>query len=184
MREPPRTAASPPSPRSVCGRRVLRLLPTGAILLLAACVGAGSSGEDGDAGGRDTARAAPEKEVILPEGSSPSPLYSPVVRHGNTLYLSGAIGFDPETGELAEGVGPQTRLIMETIRERLAAAGAGMEDLLKCTVFLADIDDYGAVNDVYRTFFEGAPPARSAVAVDGLVLDAGVEIECVAAAPR
>lgn len=151
------------------------------VLLLAACVGGDATGE---AESGDTARAAPTRQVIVPEGSSPSALFSPVVRHGSTLYLSGAIGFDPETGELAEGVGPQTRRIMETIRERLAAAGAGMEDLLKCTVFLADIDDYGAVNDVYRTYFEDAPPARSAVAVDELVLEARVEIECIAAAPR
>lgn len=139
---------------------------------------------------RDEAEAgadvdSPSKQVIRPEGSSPSPLYSPAVRSGDALYLSGALGFDPETGELAEGVGAQTRLAMESVRTRLEAAGADLGDLAKCTVLLADMEDYGAMNEVYAGFFEDVePPARSAFAVSGLAAGARVEIECIAAAPR
>lgn len=138
---------------------------------------------DGAGAGADADSAA--KQVIRPEGSSPSPLYSPAVRSGDALYLSGALGFDPGTGELAEGVGAQTRLAMESVRTRLEAAGADLGDLVKCTVLLADMDDYGAMNEVYAGFFEHVePPARSAFAVSGLAADARVEIECIAAAPR
>lgn len=150
-----------------------------AVLLLPACTADGPPREDG----ADTADAAASREVVRPEGSSSSSLYSPAIRSGDVLYLSGALGFDPETGDLPEGVGPQTRQAMENVRTRLEAAGAGLDDLLKCTVLLADIDDYGAMNEVYRTFFEEtAPPARSAFAVSGLAADARVEIECIAAA--
>lgn len=150
------------------------------ILLLAACTADAPRQDDG----ADTAAAASTREVIRPEGSSPSSLYSPVVRSDDVLYLSGALGFDPETGELPGGVAAQTRQTMENVRTRLEAAGAGLDDLLKCTVLLADIEDYGAMNEVYRTFFEDvAPPARSAFAVSGLAAGALVEIECIAAAP-
>lgn len=150
-------------------------------LVVPACTADAPRGETGE----QPAEAAPDREVIRPEGSSPSSLYSPAIRSGDVIYLSGTLGFDPETGELPEGVAPQTRQTMENLRTRLEAAGAGLQDLLKCTVLLADIDDYGPMNEVYRTFFRDVdPPARSAFAVSGLAADARVEIECIAAAPR
>ena len=72
---------------------------------------------------------------------------------------------------------------MENIIAVLEAAGLGLEDLVKCTVFLANIDDYAAVNEVYATFFPSEPPARSALAGSGLALGALIEIECIAAYP-
>lgn len=151
-----------------------------ALLALPACTTDSPDGGPGE----QPAEAAASREVVRPEGSSPSSLYSPAIRSGDVLYVSGTLGFDPATGDLPEGVAPQTRQTMENLRTRLEAAGAGLDDLLKCTVLLADIDDYGAMNEVYRSFFRDvAPPARSAFAVSGLAAGARVEIECIAAAP-
>ena len=80
------------------------------------------------------------------------------------------------------GIGPETRQTMENIRTALEAAGGSMDAVLKCTVFLADIAEWGARNAEYTTFFDNMP-ARSAVGVSGLGLDARVEIECLAARP-
>lgn len=122
-------------------------------------------------------------EHIVPEGVARLPVFTPAVRVGDLVFLSGAIG-TPPTGELRVvegGVGPETRATMENIRRVLEAAGLGFEDLVKCTVFLADIADYAAMNEVYVTYFEGMePPARSAMAGSGLALGARVEIECIA----
>lgn len=171
--------SSPLLPRSAATAALAASAVAGLLLLPACTFTAGDSGGDD---GADAGEAAPAREIVRPEGSSPSSLYSPAVRSGDVLYLSGTLGFDPETGELPAGVAAQTRQTMENVRTRLEAAGAGLDDLLKCTVLLADIDDYGAMNEVYRTFFrEVAPPARSAFAVSGLAADARVEIECIAA---
>lgn len=122
-------------------------------------------------------------EHIVPEGVARLPVFTPAVRVGDLVFLSGAIG-TPPTGELRVvdgGVGPETRATMENIRRILDAAGLGFEDLVKCTVFLADIADYAAMNEVYVTYFESMePPARSAMAGSGLALGAKVEIECIA----
>lgn len=174
-------------PRLYTRRAVALASATLLLLLTAACTSdaprEGAGAEVADTAVPETAEAA-TRQIVRPEGSSPSSLYSPVVRSGDVLYLSGALGFDPETGELPGGVAAQTRQAMENVRRRLEAAGAGLDDLLKCTVLLADIEEYGAMNEVYRTFFRDvAPPARSAFAVSGLAAGARVEIECIAAAP-
>ncbi len=122
-------------------------------------------------------------EHIVPEGVARLPVFIPAVRVGDLVFLSGAIG-TPSSGELRVvegGVGPETRATMENIRRILEAAGLDFADLVKCTVFLADIADYAAMNEVYVTYFEGIePPARSAMAGSGLALGARVEIECIA----
>lgn len=122
-------------------------------------------------------------EHITPEGVARLPVFTPAVRVGDLVFLSGAIGTVPG-GELRlvdGGIGPETRATMNNIGSVLAAAGLGFEDLVKCTVFLADIADYAAMNEVYLTYFEGIePPARSAMAASGLALGARVEIECIA----
>lgn len=117
-------------------------------------------------------------EVPRRQAYRPGELFSPVVRSGRLLFLSGVIG--KEDG--IEGVEAETRRALEKIRERLAYAGAGLEDIVKCQVLLADIADYDAMNAVYRTFFTSDPPARTAVAVKGLPAGASVEIDCIAAA--
>lgn len=108
--------------------------------------------------------------------------FSEAVRAGNLLFLSGQIGVEPGTGELAEGgIRPEARRTMENIRAALARRGLEMDDVVKCTVMLADIDEWPAFNEVYRTFFDEPYPARSAFAASGLALDARVEVECIAA---
>jgi 2-iminobutanoate/2-iminopropanoate deaminase len=127
--------------------------------------------------------AASGREVIAPAGTSTLAPYSPAIRTGDLLFLSGQVGLRPGTRELvAGGIGPETRQTIENIRTVLDAAGLSLDDLVKCTVFLADIAEYAAMNDVYGSFFSSAPPARSALGVAGLPLGARVEIECIAKA--
>ena len=103
------------------------------------------------------------------------------IRHGNTLYLSGQIGMDPATGELVEGgAGTETSQIMENVSAVLEAAGSSLDQIVKTTVFLTNLDDYDDVNESYQEYLSSPFPARSAVEVSDLVLDAAVEIEVVA----
>jgi 2-iminobutanoate/2-iminopropanoate deaminase len=106
--------------------------------------------------------------------------FSSAVRVGNTLYLSGSIGIIPGTMDLAEGgIQGETRQTLDNISRTLETFGSSMDRVVKCTVFLADMGEWGAMNEVYRTYFEN-PPARSALGASGLALDARVEIECIA----
>ena len=116
-----------------------------------------------------------EKEVIQMPGSLEGLPFSSAVRVGDMLYLSGQIGTLPGTRDLAPGgVAAEARQTLENIKEVL----------VKCTVFLLDINDYAAVNEVYATYFPENPPARSALAATGLALGSQVEIECFALAGR
>jgi len=106
--------------------------------------------------------------------------FSTAVRVNNTLYLSGSLGLIPGTSELAEGgIRGETRQTLENIKQTLETFDSSMDNVVKCTVFLADMSEWGAMNEVYRTYFEN-PPARSALGASGLALDARVEIECIA----
>ena len=109
--------------------------------------------------------------------------YSHAVRTGGLLFCSGQVGLDPTAGRLVEGgVTAQTRQAFANVRAVLAAAGAGLDAVVKATVFLASMDDFGAMNAVYADAFGGHRPARSTVAVAGLPLGALVEVEVVAEA--
>jgi reactive intermediate/imine deaminase len=106
--------------------------------------------------------------------------FSPAVRVGNTLYLSGNLGNIPGTLELATGgIKGETKQTMENIKSVLELAGSSMDKIVKCSVFMADMAEWGAMNEVYRTYFV-VPPARSALGANGLALGAKVEIECIA----
>lgn len=106
--------------------------------------------------------------------------FSSAVRVDNMLYLSGSIGLVPGTRQLAEGgIQGETRQALENISQTLQTFGSSMDKVVKCTVFLADMREWGAMNDVYRTFFPN-PPARSALGASGLALSSRVEIECIA----
>ncbi len=128
------------------------------------------------------AQAAPE---YLNSGQVlPSTLpFSEAVLVGDMLLLSGQIGNLPGTLELAEGgIAGETRQAMENIRTSLNAHGYQLSDLVKCSVFLADMQEWDAFNEIYATYFEaGRYPARSAFATAGLAFDARVEVECVGA---
>ena len=106
--------------------------------------------------------------------------YSSAVRAGDTLYLSGQLGIDPATGELAEGVEAQARQAMQNIAAVLEEAGSSFDDVVKMTVLLADIDDFAAVNEVYGSFLAAPYPARSAFQVAAIPKGALVEIEAIA----
>ena len=155
-----------------------------ALFATVACESPPAPGEGAQQGGGAMARPTPI-EHIVPEGVARLPVFTPAVRVGDLVFLSGAIGTVPG-GELRlveGGIGPETRATMENLGRVLEAAGLGFEDLVKCTVFLADIADFAAMNEVYLAFFEGIePPARSAMAASGLALGARVEIECIARA--
>lgn len=129
----------------------------------------------------DTELTAAEPVYLKAPGTEDMELpFSAAVRVGNTLYLSGALGIVPGTRDLAEGgIQGETRQTLENISATLENFGSSMEQVVKCTVFLADMAEWGAMNDVYKTFFPN-PPARSAVGASGVALDARVEIECIA----
>ena len=127
--------------------------------------------------------AAQQRQVISPPGTAVGLPFSPAVRVGNVVYLSGQIGNRPGTRELADtGISGQTRQALENVKTLLTAAGSSLERVAKCTLFLVDIKDYAKVNEVYATYFPKDPPARSTVAGSGLALGARVEIECLGVA--
>ena len=108
--------------------------------------------------------------------------YSQGVDGGSVVITSGQLPIDVSTGAFAEGgVAGQTRQSLENVKAILAQAGLGMENIIKTTVFLKDMNDFAAMNEVYAAFFPGEPPARSAVEVARLPKDALVEIEVIAA---
>ena len=108
--------------------------------------------------------------------------FSEAVRVDGLLFLSGMIGTDSTGTLVGGGIGPETRQTMENIRSALARNGVGMDRVVKCTAFLADIAEWPAMNEVYRTYFPQNKPARSALGGASLVRNARVEIECIAAA--
>ncbi|MCY4566279.1 MAG: Rid family detoxifying hydrolase [Gammaproteobacteria bacterium] len=108
--------------------------------------------------------------------------FSEAVRVGNTLYLAGQIGIVPGTMKLVPGgLEAETRQTLENIKTSLEAHGYSMDDLVKCTIMLADISRWADFNDIYKTWFDERFPARSAFGANGLALGAQVEIDCVAA---
>lgn len=107
--------------------------------------------------------------------------FSEAVRVGHMLYLSGQIGIDPATSKLAEGgIAAETRQTLENIKSSLEKHGSSMAEVVKCTVYLADINEWAAMNKVYVTYFPSNPPARSALGTSGLALGSRTEIECMA----
>jgi 2-iminobutanoate/2-iminopropanoate deaminase len=127
---------------------------------------------------------ADEAEYMAPPGDNGSAPYSQIVIYDDFVFLSGMLGIVPGTRSLAEGgIGPETRQTMDNIKAALERVGRSTDDVLKCTVFLADIGEWADMNTVYTTYFSNMP-ARSAVGVSGLALNARVEIECMAAMPE
>jgi 2-iminobutanoate/2-iminopropanoate deaminase len=156
-----------------------------ALLPLSGCIGVTStpapavSGSAGGSAGGPAASATgselPLKEILVPGGGA-NPLFASVLRSGNLLFLSGVIGRSAD-GDIEAA----TRQSLEGVRTRLTQAGATLDDVVKCTVFLIDMADYDGMNRVYAEYFPVNPPARSAVAVLALPVAAQVEVECIAA---
>ena len=128
---------------------------------------------------------ASTKEIIATE-DAPRAIgpYSQAVRAGNFVFASGQIPIDPATGELVPGgIAEQTEQVLKNLTALFAAAGVGLNQIVKTTVFLADMNDFTAMNEVYGRFFSEAPPARATVQAARLPRDAKVEIEAIAVVP-
>jgi 2-iminobutanoate/2-iminopropanoate deaminase len=121
------------------------------------------------------------KKTIRTDGA-PKALgpYSQAVVAGEFVFTAGQVGIDPTTGEMAEGVAYQAEQAMQNLREVLAAAGAGVDDVVKTTIYLADLGDFAEVNEIYAAYFKDEPPARSTFQVAALPAGALVEIDMVA----
>ncbi len=114
---------------------------------------------------------------------APRPIgpYSQAVEAGGFLFVSGQLGINPATGEMAQGVEAQARQALKNLIAVLEAAGSGVENVAKVTVFVRNIGDFSTVNKVYQEFFTQDYPARAVVEVSGLPAGGLVEIECIAA---
>ncbi len=126
------------------------------------------------------AKSSDVEYLLMPGMDGRDLPFSSAVRVNNTLYLSGNLGLLPGTRDLAPGgIQGETRQTLENIEAVAEQFGSSMDKIVKCTVFLADIAEWGAMNEVYRTYFKN-PPARSAMGASGLALNGRVEIECIA----
>jgi 2-iminobutanoate/2-iminopropanoate deaminase len=122
-----------------------------------------------------------EKEIIstsyAPAAVGP---YSQAIKVGNILYLSGQLGLDPDTGTLLEGLEAQTHRSMKNIEAVLKTVDANFNNIVKTTIFITDINDFTKVNEIYASYFDTDPPARSCVEVSALPKGGLVEIESIA----
>ena len=121
------------------------------------------------------------REIVNPL-NKPTPVLSPAVKVDNVVYTAGQVGVKSDTGELAgSGIQEQTKQVMENIKLLLEAAGSSMDKIIKCLVFITDMKDFQAMNEVYKSYFEKDPPARSCVQVAALARpELIVEIEAIA----
>jgi 2-iminobutanoate/2-iminopropanoate deaminase len=122
--------------------------------------------------------------IAIPDAPTPIGPYSPAIRIGNLLFISGQIPLDPATGTVVSGdITAQTEQVMRNLAALLRAAGAGFEHVVRTTVFLTDIAEFGAMNQCYGRFVGDPPPARTTVQVSRLPRDAKLEIDAIAVLP-
>jgi len=125
-----------------------------------------------------------EVEFLTSQGQDSTLPFSEAVRVGKTLYLSGQIGVVPGTSELVEGgMEEEARQTMDNMKATLQRYGSSLDRVVKCTVMIDDISQWGDFNEVYVEYFPGHKPARSAFGADGLALGAALELECIAILP-
>jgi 2-iminobutanoate/2-iminopropanoate deaminase len=122
------------------------------------------------------------KEIIFSK-EAPAPIgpYSQAVKAGNTLYVSGQIALDADTGELInDNITEETHAVMKNLEAVLRQAGYGFGDVVKCTIFIKDMGQFATINEAYGQYFKSNPPARETVEVSRLPKDVNVEISCIA----
>ncbi|OHB88114.1 MAG: hypothetical protein A3C38_05840 [Planctomycetes bacterium RIFCSPHIGHO2_02_FULL_50_42] len=122
-------------------------------------------------------------KVVISTKNAPQAIgpYSQGIRAGPLVFVSGQIPIDPATGDVIKGdIRTQTHRVLENLRGVLEAAGTSLKGVVKTTIFLANMEDYGAVNEVYAEFFKDSKPARATVEASRLPKDVGVEIEAIA----
>jgi 2-iminobutanoate/2-iminopropanoate deaminase len=130
---------------------------------------------------RESHESCVRQVVSSPDAPAAIGPYSPAIRAGNLLFVSGQIPLDPSTGELVSGeIAAQTRRVLQNIGALLAAAGLDFGAVVRTTVFLADLNDFGAMNEVYGTFFRTPYPARATVQVARLPRECRIEIDVIA----
>lgn len=121
------------------------------------------------------------KIIFTKEAPAPIGPYSQAVLAGNTLYISGQIALDPETGELInENITEETHAVMKNMEAVLRAAEYSFSDVIKCTIFIKNMDEFGTINEAYGQYFTSNPPARETVEVSKLPKNVNVEISCIA----
>jgi 2-iminobutanoate/2-iminopropanoate deaminase len=122
------------------------------------------------------------KDIVLTDrGPKPIGPYSQAVKANGFLFVSGQVALDPKTGDMSAGsIAEQTERVLQNVKGIVEASGSNLSRVVKTTVFLKDMNDFAAMNDVYAKFFTAAPPARSTVQVARLPKDALVEIEVIA----
>ena len=120
------------------------------------------------------------KQISTPHAPAAIGPYSQALRSGHMVFVSGQIPVDPATGLMADSIEEQAKQALTNLKNVLLAAGLRMDQVIKTTVFLADLKDFPTVNAVYESFFQAPYPARSCVQVAGIPKGAGVEIECIA----
>ena len=122
-------------------------------------------------------------KIIINSQSAPAPIgpYSQAVKAGNTLYISGQVALIPETGSMDnKSIQEETHRVMKNLGEILKAAGLNYSNVVKSTIFVKDLNNFVAINQVYGEYFTSEPPARETVEVSRLPKDANVEISCIA----
>lgn len=122
------------------------------------------------------------KEIIFSK-EAPAPIgpYSQAIKAGNTLYVSGQIALDAETGELInENITEETHVVMKNLEAVLRAGGFAFADVVKCTIFIKDMGQFATINEAYGQYFKTDPPARETVEVSKLPKNVNVEISCIA----
>ena len=122
-----------------------------------------------------------KKVIQIPGAPAPIAPYSQGILANNTLYVSGQIAMDPITQELVQGsIQDATKQILTNIGNILLAAGMTIENVVKCSIFLKDMNDFAEMNEIYGQFFRSEPPARETVQVAKLPFDVAIEISCIA----
>jgi len=122
--------------------------------------------------------------ISAPDAPRAMGAYSPAIRAGNLLFVSGQIPIDPASGNLISGdIAAQADQVMRNVTALLAAAGVSFEHVVKTTVYLADMDEFAAMNEVYGRYIADPPPARATVQVARLPRDVKIEVDCIAVIP-